>query len=237
LLRFDDLKLEEIAFEAWVEQMAEVLTLAGVDVEEAQPDRVMLSKAKHLAQRSARPFAASQGDSNDAVMLSEAKHLALARAGFAGRSGPADPPFASSLGALAAGQTLAGVLKGRAQALREAVDAGGWQRGYCPICGGWPDLGLISPENERRRLACARCDSIWPYRRVGCPFCGEDDQMRRFSSADNRFSLFWCSHCGAYLKHIRWPAEELPRSLTGLRLLTVGLDLDAQAQGWRHAPA
>ena len=163
--------------------------------------------------------------------------LSLACAGFEQQSGPTDAPFAGSLMGLAVGQVLAGALKSHAGALQPALDADLWHRGCCPICGGWPDLGVISPQDEMRRLACGRCDSLWPYRRVGCPFCGRDDQVRRFSSPDGRFSLSWCTGCRTYLKHARWPAEDLPRSITGLRLLTVGLDLDAGAHGWDRRPA
>jgi len=207
-LRFDDLGLTPELLAPWVREGRTLLTAAGVGSAGEDP----------------------WGDA------SAAEWLDLARAGFEARAGPTAPPFAGGPSSLAVGQALVGALAGSAPALRAEIDAGQWYRGYCPVCGGWPDLSLIAPDTEARTLVCGRCDAVWPFRRVGCAFCGQDDRMQRSSSPDQRFSVAWCGHCRAYLKQARWPAQDLPVTRLGLRLLMVGLDLEAQAQGLASQP-
>jgi hypothetical protein len=53
----------------------------------------------------------------------------------------------------------------------------------CPRCGGPPQLALLAPTGEdlvapRRMLECARCTERWPYPRMTCPGCGEDEPSR-----------------------------------------------------------
>lgn len=50
----------------------------------------------------------------------------------------------------------------------------------CPCCGGSPQLSCVASTGESlvsgaRSLLCARCGSIWDYRRSACPACGETD--------------------------------------------------------------
>jgi hypothetical protein len=208
-LQFDDLGLTPELMAPWISELRALLIAAGVGSDEVDP----------------------WGHA------SAAEWLDLARAGFEARAGPTAPPFAGGPSSLAVGQALVGALAGSAPALRAEVDAAQWYRGYCPICGGWADLSLIAPDTEARTLVCSRCDAVWPFRRVGCAFCGEDDRMQRSSSPDQRFSVVWCDHCRAYLKQARWPAPDLPATPLGLRLLMVGMDLEAQAQGLASQPA
>ena len=57
----------------------------------------------------------------------------------------------------------------------------------CPNCGGAPQLSILegaaatAGDGSSRSLQCATCLATWPYRRVVCPSCGnEDERMLRY---------------------------------------------------------
>ncbi len=77
--------------------------------------------------------------------------------------------------------------------------------GLCPFCGMYPDIALLSKEKEGRRyLHCALCEQRWPYPRLKCFHCGNDDQDRLWmlheEGTDRRIDC--CDECGAYIKTI-----------------------------------
>jgi FdhE protein len=126
-------------------------------------------------------------------------------------------------------------LRAQAEALAPLVDDVSWYRGYCPICGGVPDMGALEKGNGRRRLLCSRCDSEWTFRRLGCPFCGNEElgQLAHYPSDDNIYRLSVCERCRCYLKTIdlREVAGEHP--LAAERVLTAGMDAAAERMGYR----
>ena len=79
-----------------------------------------------------------------------------------------------------------------------------WMRGYCPVCGTLPPLAHLAPGGmQPRLLACACCHSIWHYRRIGCPFCENEDptQLGIFTiEQEPLFRLDTCRECNGYLK-------------------------------------
>ena len=51
----------------------------------------------------------------------------------------------------------------------------------CPFCGGRPQLAVLRAnetraDGGRRHLLCATCLTVWPFRRICCPQCGEEDE-------------------------------------------------------------
>ncbi len=59
-----------------------------------------------------------------------------------------------------------------------AVEKSGWMEGYCPICGKEPKIGEIrAGEDGKRYLFCHQCGFKWNFRRIKCPFCGNDEQQ------------------------------------------------------------
>jgi formate dehydrogenase maturation protein FdhE len=81
----------------------------------------------------------------------------------------------------------------------------------CPRCGGAPQLsiletaGAVSADGSSRQLLCATCLATWPFRRVVCPQCGEDDERKLGyfqSSAFEHVRVDACDSCGRYLKSI-----------------------------------
>ncbi|MBI3078284.1 MAG: formate dehydrogenase accessory protein FdhE [Deltaproteobacteria bacterium] len=112
-----------------------------------------------------------------------------------------------------------------------------WLRGRCPVCGGHPDFAALEGEVGERRLLCARCDSEWAYRRLGCPFCGNEDPggLGYFPTGDGAYRLYVCEQCKGYLKTVDLRETWRRRSLPVERILTVGMDLAAAEQGYRRA--
>jgi FdhE protein len=125
-------------------------------------------------------------------------------------------------------------LRAQAQALAPWVDDSVWYRGRCPICGGEPDVAALERESGRRRLLCSRCDSEWAFRRVGCPFCGNDDpqQLAYYPSKDRVYRLNVCEQCRRYLKTIDLRQVAGERLLPAERVLTVAMDVAALEAGY-----
>ena len=126
-------------------------------------------------------------------------------------------------------------LRARAEDLTPFVDDGAWYRRHCPLCGGEPDMAALEKDNGRRRLLCSRCDSEWTFRRLGCPFCANEDpaQLAYYPSDDNIYRLNVCEQCRRYLKTIDLREAAGERYLTAERVLTLGMDLAAEEAGYR----
>jgi FdhE protein len=125
-------------------------------------------------------------------------------------------------------------LRVQAQALASWVDDSAWYRGRCPICGGEPDVAALERGSGRRRLLCSRCDSEWTFRRVGCPFCDNDDphQLAYYPSDDQVYRLNVCEQCRRYLKTIDLRQVAGERLLPAERVLTVAMDVAALEAGY-----
>ncbi len=110
-----------------------------------------------------------------------------------------------------------------------------WFKGYCPVCGAWPELGFLEGLEGRRWLRCSFCGHEWTYDRTSCPFCESPDaeDIELFYSEDRdseRAEL--CHKCKKYLVSIdvRNRAAEVVRETSALGL--VYLDLLAQEMGF-----
>jgi FdhE protein len=92
-----------------------------------------------------------------------------------------------------------------AQAVLEHLDLGPWSFGHCPVCGSAPKLADLSGEGGKRRLHCSLCETAWPYPRLRCPFCENDNRedlsyLRAESEEGLRVDL--CGRCHNYLKTV-----------------------------------
>ena len=90
-----------------------------------------------------------------------------------------------------------------AQAVLEHLDLSLWHHGHCPVCGSAPRLADLSGEGGKRRLHCSLCETAWPYPRLRCPFCENDNRedlsyLRAESEKGLRVDL--CGRCDNYLK-------------------------------------
>jgi len=78
-----------------------------------------------------------------------------------------------------------------------------WSENFCPICERRPVMAQLKKFNDgrERRLVCGGCHSLWSWRRVGCPFCGNENLERiQILELDSKMRLDVCDVCRAYLK-------------------------------------
>jgi formate dehydrogenase accessory protein FdhE len=81
---------------------------------------------------------------------------------------------------------------------------------HCPFCGGKPQLTVLQnreagAESGNRDLMCAKCLSVWPFRRAVCAFCGEEQpaKLAYFQSPPNdHVRVEACDTCKHYLKGV-----------------------------------
>jgi FdhE protein len=79
----------------------------------------------------------------------------------------------------------------------------------CPFCSGRPQLSTLVAASESdgggRQLLCATCLTVWPFRRVVCVYCGEEDERKTgyfHSPAFDHLRLDACESCKHYLKTV-----------------------------------
>jgi FdhE protein len=124
--------------------------------------------------------------------------------------------------------------------LLEGPDDGvGWQRGYCPVCGGWPLIGELRGVELAQYLRCAGCGSGWRWPRLVCAYCGNDDYQSLGTltiEGEQRFRISVCHRCKGYLKVCN-AFDPPPPELVPLEdAVSVHLDLAAIERGY-HRPS
>lgn len=79
----------------------------------------------------------------------------------------------------------------------------------CPFCGGAPQLSILQATVEAdgggRQLLCATCFTAWPFGRIRCAQCGEEDEHRLgyfHSPAFDHLRVDACDTCRHYLKTV-----------------------------------
>jgi FdhE protein len=121
----------------------------------------------------------------------------------------------------------------------------GWIGSACPVCGGRPQASVIAEESGEfmagspRSLVCGRCASWWPFPRVTCTACGEDDSraIASFLAEDQRWArVDTCSTCRGYVKtfDLREPGGVAVVPLVD-DVATLTLDVWAQQRGFSRA--
>jgi FdhE protein len=111
-----------------------------------------------------------------------------------------------------------------------------WTKGYCPICGNYPQLAVLGPREERM-MYCSECGYQWSFFGSSCPYCGNEDQKSiRFLGIDGQGdgAAFICGHCNRYL--ITTVASAMCRQPNS-DLLSLGfVHLDMILQGKKFLP-
>lgn len=150
----------------------------------------------------------------------------------ASRGGKAGESWSDHPIALAVGFALSPHLQLASEVVSPHLNLDLWAQGHCPICGGQPNFALLDVERGARRLLCSRCNSLWPYGRVGCPFCKSKEKQVYYPSEDGVYRLYVCPACNRYLKTM--DLREVSREVYPVveRLLTVGMDLAAHEEGY-----
>jgi FdhE protein len=81
----------------------------------------------------------------------------------------------------------------------------------CPFCAGAPQLSVLQVTSEPlahgggRTLVCATCLSSWPFPRLLCASCGEDDERKLAyfqATAYAHLRIDACDSCRHYVKNV-----------------------------------
>ncbi|MDR2860956.1 MAG: formate dehydrogenase accessory protein FdhE [Syntrophobacterales bacterium] len=116
-----------------------------------------------------------------------------------------------------------------------AVAEAGWSEGYCPICGREPKIGEIKENEEERFLFCHQCGFEWSFRRIKCPFCGNEEQhsLAFFTvEEDERYHVDVCNECKRYIKIIDFREENQKANMDVEDIATLHLDILASEEGY-----
>ena len=106
----------------------------------------------------------------------------------------------------------------------------------CPACGALPQAAVLRPEGEgaSRWLLCSLCFCEWPFRRLVCAWCGEEDKEKlpRYSNDEWPYvHVEACDTCRHYLKAIDLSIDGLAVPLVDEAALAV-LDVWATDRGY-----
>ena len=116
------------------------------------------------------------------------------------------------------------------------VEKSGWTEGYCPICGKEPKIGEIrESEDGRRYLFCHQCGYKWHFRRIKCPFCGNEEQhsLAYFAvEGEESHRVDVCNKCRRYIKIIELPKSSEDVNLDVEDITTLHLDMLAYEEGY-----
>ncbi len=111
----------------------------------------------------------------------------------------------------------------------------GWDYGYCPLCGSQPDMAYLD-KIGKRYLHCELCGQEWPFPRLKCPFCQNEDHdtLGYFQSEQEEgFRVDFCRKCKRYIKTIDKRIFEETAPLELEFLSTIHLDILATEHGFK----
>jgi hypothetical protein len=88
-----------------------------------------------------------------------------------------------------------------AEVLQRQPELSQWTHSHCALCGGQPDLSVITPSAERH-LICGRCELRWKWESLACPYCrnSERSKITSFATSDGQYRVYACDVCRRYLK-------------------------------------
>ena len=131
-------------------------------------------------------------------------------------------------------QAMRPFLTRAADAVMARIDLAEWKRGSCPICGGEPELAVITPAADRL-LICGRCSARWRFHQIACPFClnAERGRITSFASRDGQYRLYACDACERYLKAYDARRATRPVMPAVDSVATLPLDAAAMQKGYK----
>jgi FdhE protein len=79
------------------------------------------------------------------------------------------------------------------------------QGGICPVCGSYPNAGIVSStasEQGLRYLCCSLCASKWHMVRIKCSSCDSTNGINHFilEGSNGAVKAEYCESCNSYLK-------------------------------------
>jgi FdhE protein len=110
-----------------------------------------------------------------------------------------------------------------------------WSEGYCPICGREPKIGEIRDDEGTRYLFCNQCGFEWSFRRIKCPFCGNEEQqtLAYFTiEEDDRYRVDVCNECKRYIKILDFRDTKEKADMDVEDIATLHLDMLANDEGY-----
>ncbi len=115
-----------------------------------------------------------------------------------------------------------------AEVLQRRTELAIWTHPHCALCGGEPDLSVITPAAERH-LICGRCGLRWKFEPLTCPYCRNTDRARitSFATPDGQYRVYACDVCHRYLK--AYDARRATRPVMPIVDSVATLPLDAAA--------
>jgi hypothetical protein len=123
------------------------------------------------------------------------------------------------------------------QQLAPLVDAAGWGKGHCYVCGAAAALAELRGNNQFRHLRCSQCGADWPVQHLQCVYCGNDDHRSLsfiYAESPVPARAEVCDACNRYIKVIPSLEPLSPDLLAVEDLATLSLDLIAMERGYRH---
>lgn len=108
--------------------------------------------------------------------------------------------------------------------------------GTCPSCGQKPVAGVMRGEGDgaKRSLVCSLCSLEWPYRRLICPNCGEEDKEKLpvYKAVQiEHVRVEACDTCRTYIKSVDLTVDGFAVPQVD-EIATVALNLWADERGY-----
>jgi FdhE protein len=132
-------------------------------------------------------------------------------------------------------ESLRPALEKVVQAYGDVVRKSEWSEGYCPVCGREPKIGEIRDDEGTRYLYCNQCGFEWDYRRIKCPFCGNEEQqtLAYFTiEEDSRYRVDVCNECKRYIKIVDFRDTKEKANMDVEDIATLHLDMLANDEGY-----
>ncbi len=132
------------------------------------------------------------------------------------------------------GQILKPFVEKRTEPLQALVSKLPWHKGYCPVCGSFPELTYLQGEGGQRWLRCSLCGYQWQFNRMLCPHCQAQGQKKQLIYVEGRRYEYAETYadCRRYVVGLdlrEFQGESItPASAIGL----VHLDIMAQERGY-----
>jgi FdhE protein len=127
------------------------------------------------------------------------------------------------------------VLEKRRRAIKELLEASGWDKGYCPCCGAFPSIAVIHEKIPQRWLHCSQCGHDWRFSRVVCPCCSHESQQEMpyfFAESQEQETAFVCKECKRYLITMNHLSDIEKHDPDVLAMGMTHLDLLMQQKGY-----
>jgi FdhE protein len=186
LLRFEDIPLDVTDLRLMVRQTADVLRRFGALEEADYQLAETMGRDMKLVEVAAQWYRRSAG------------HHAVASVGIVSASHETDRH--ASLDHVL-GLAMRPFLSRCVEVVQQRPELAAWAHPHCAMCGGEPDLAVITPAADRH-LVCGRCGLRWKFEPLTCPYCRNSDRSRvtSFATPDGQYRVYGCDVCQRYLK-------------------------------------